>query len=74
MVKCRLHYSFQDSCTVAIASTTRVLFFWVQALLGGPLPVANKVITPISRVISYFTPVTHLFSAIYRGYTFHPHL
>ena len=30
----------------------------------GPLPVINGVITPISRVI---TPVTHLFSAIYRA-------
>ncbi len=30
----------------------------------GPLPVINGVITPISRVT---TPVTHWFSAIYRG-------
>ena len=33
-------------------------------LQGGPLPVISGVITPISRDI---TPVTHLFSAIYRG-------
>ena len=30
----------------------------------GPLLVINGIITPISRVI---TPVTHLFSAIYRA-------
>ena len=32
---------------------------------GGPLSVINGVITTISRVV---TPVTHLFSVIYRGY------
>ena len=36
----------------------------------GPLPIVNGVITPISTVI---TPVTHLFSAIYRG-PISPHL
>ena len=34
-------------------------------LQGGPLPVVDGVITPIRRVI---TPITHLFSAIYKGY------
>ena len=38
--------------------------FLLVSLQGGPLPVINAVTTPISRVI---TPVTHLFSAIYRG-------
>ena len=34
---------------------------------GGPLPVLiNEAITPPNRC--YFTPITHLFSAIYRGY------
>ena len=31
---------------------------------GGPLPVVCAVMTPISGVI---TPITHVFSAIYRG-------
>ena len=37
----------------------------VDAMQGSPLLVINEVITLISRII---TPVTHLFSAIYRGH------
>ena len=33
----------------------------------GPLPVVNGAISPTSRVVT-ITPVTHLFSAIFRGY------
>ena len=36
----------------------------LKKLQNEPLPILNRVITPISMVI---TPVTHLFAAIYRG-------
>ena len=39
-------------------------FLDIFTVQGGPLPTITGVITPTSRVI---TPVTHLFSAIYRG-------
>ena len=44
---------------------TKLVIFGELVVQGGPLQVINGVIIPISRV--FFTPVTHLFSAIYRG-------
>ena len=51
--------------------TLNLLLFPLKAcdLQDGPLPVINGVITPISVIL---TPVTHVFSAIYRGYNLTP--
>ena len=49
--------NFRIHISVGAIFITRWLHVWIIYLQGGPLPVINGVIAPISRVV---TPITHL--------------
>ena len=63
----RFRFSSWDLLKASLVWKTCLL-----SLQGGPLPVVSRirVVTPlIDPLIGGITPVTHLFSAIYRAYT-----
>ena len=56
-----MHDSILLDSLMVVYSYYKVITIFLQ---GGPQPDINRIIAPISRVI---TPVAHLFSAIYKG-------